>query len=282
MINNVFLDFLNRDSRQIYGLFENTSPELHINLLNNAINIAIFLCDYFCVMPPLFLADDELVQKTLARCPEFLTERLIVMPLREERLDAYFEKKKKEYGPFGNMYPMLLGSSGQEILKRYPMSLILRTSRVGEEIVKAWEEGPDRSGIWKKLILGVQPCEVERIRKTARVILEKDIAITWPAIMKEAGDNIKIEPRLLRSALQHHYFSVYIREFNLRVVTRIPFARGVSFDLESIDLGYDYEAVKIALRSIGLWEIVQSMSARCLIDLRAKLNYKTKWPNPLR
>ncbi len=270
MSYNIFLDFLNRDSRKIYGLFANTSSNLHVDLLNEAVNVAVFLCGRFCVMPPLFLADDKLVQKALSRCQEFFWERLIRMPLREENLDAYFEKKQKEYGPFRDMYPTLLNSHSRVLLKKYPQSLILRSSRVGDEIVRDWEEGQDKGGIWKKLVPFIDPREVERIRKIPRSIRENELAVTWPILEKEIGNNIGMDCRLLRHALQNHYFNVYIREFKLRVVTRLPFTRGISFDLESGDLRHDYEAIRDALRSVKLWEIVQSMSAWSLISLRAK------------
>ncbi len=107
MIYNVLLDFLNRDSRKIYGLYSNMASDDHVWLLNEAINVAVFLCAEYCIMPPGFLAEDPLLQQALTRCQIFLIDRVIRMPIKEETLEDFLEKRQREYLPFKQMYPQL-------------------------------------------------------------------------------------------------------------------------------------------------------------------------------
>ena len=59
MIHDVFLDFLNRDSREIYGLYK-LPKETHVAVLTEALSVAVFLCRDHCILPPGFLAESGL------------------------------------------------------------------------------------------------------------------------------------------------------------------------------------------------------------------------------
>lgn len=272
MLYNVFLDFLNRASRQIYGLYSNTTPENHIWLLNEAINVAVFLCNEYCVMPLGFLAEDPLTQEVLARCQDFLIDRVIRIPIKEETLENFLEKRQREYFPFRNMYPELFDPNTLKLLKNYSIALVPRMSDVGLSIVNQWEEGPDNSKAWKKTVIDVPPSVVEQIRRIPRSIKESGVGVVWPSIAERIDSNIGVDPRRFRVLLENHYFNVYINEFDLRTITNLPFSR-TNFYLDSDDLRYDYEALKAALSSIGLWKIIQSMSANSLIQLRLQHGY---------
>jgi nucleoside phosphorylase len=272
MIYNVLLDFLNRDSRKIYGLYSNLDINDHLWLLNEAINVAVFLCADYCLIPPGFLAEDPLLQQALTRCQNFLIERLIRMPIKEETLEDFIEKRQKEYLPFKDMYPQLFDSDSLRLLKNFSVSLVSRTSNVGLSIVKQWEEGPDTSDIWRKTINNLPVNEIERIRRIPRSIKNLGLGVTWPSIAERVGSNLGIDPQIFRYILQNHYFSVYINEFNLRIITGLPFTR-TNFLLEPYNLCYNYEALKGALSCLGVWKIIQSLSADSMMQLRAQHGY---------
>jgi nucleoside phosphorylase len=272
MIHNVFLDFLNRDSRQIYGLFSNVPDATHVELLNEGINVAVFLCADYCIMAPGFLAEDVLVQKAMARCETYTHERIIRMPIREESLESFFDKKLREYAPFRADYANLFDQDVQELIKKHSIALTSRTSSVAREIIDQWERGPDEGGIWRNFTDRIQPRELERIRRVPRSIYQTGIAVTWRSMVELLDNKSGVDLRQLRAILQNHYFSVYMREFDLRVVTNLPFSRS-SFSLGSGDLTYDYEALKSALAAAGLWELVLSMSAPSMIALRQTSGY---------
>lgn len=146
VLYNIFLDFLNRDSRQIYGVHKNLSPKAHTEILNEAINVAVFLCGQFCLVPPGFLAEDEIVRHALSRCEEFLTERFILLAMREADWDSFFEKKQREYEPYRELYRGLFNPESQALLRKQSLSIKQRSSHVVKEIIQQWEEGPDTKG----------------------------------------------------------------------------------------------------------------------------------------
>jgi hypothetical protein len=121
MPNNIFLDFLNRDSRQIYGLFEATKKSTHIKYLIEAINISVLLCDEYCIVPPGFIAECPFVWETLERRLDYLSERVIRLPMRESSFDDFFIKKQREYQPFQDLYSGLFDNKKIEsFLKKAP------------------------------------------------------------------------------------------------------------------------------------------------------------------
>lgn len=273
MLSNIFLDFLNRDSRQIYGLFNNApNREAHIGLLTEALNVAVFLCAEYCVVPPGFIAECDIAHEAISRRNEYRKERLIRTPLREDTFDEFWIKKEKEYAPFESLYSGLYDEQVRSFLKQYPQSLMKRSSRVANEIVTSWEQGPDVERIWNPIREELGRNKLKSIIRIPRQIHDEGAAVTWAAINSRIKDNINIDRRLLRYALQHHYFSIYMREFGLRLITGLPFAI-VDFLLEGDDLCYDYEALMSALKPLGLWNIVCNMSAVSLLSLRVKPGY---------
>jgi hypothetical protein len=54
---DIFLHFLNRDSRQIYGLFRQIDSNRHRFLLGRALNAAVILCEARCIAPPGFIVE---------------------------------------------------------------------------------------------------------------------------------------------------------------------------------------------------------------------------------
>src|SRR5262245_46270731 len=114
---NIFLDFLNRDSREIYGVFSNFSRERHVRLLVEALNIAAFLCFDYCVVPPGFLAECDIAREAVSRRSDFLDERLIRLPLREATIEEYFEKKHREYAIVAPKYAGLFDPKSASFLR---------------------------------------------------------------------------------------------------------------------------------------------------------------------
>jgi hypothetical protein len=272
MMKNIFLDFLNRDSRQIYGTYSNFSNQAHVELLNEAINVAVFLCNEYCIMPPGFLAEDAVLRTAFERCREYAHNRIIRMPLREESLAQFFDKKLREYELFRNKYADLFSQEVQQLLRGYAIALTPRESNVTIDIIHQWEDGPDKPGPWSKLKDRVPSSEIERIRHIPRAIHNDETAVTWASLEGPIGQKIGVDPRELRNVLQHDYFGTYLREFDLTIVTRLPFSR-TSFGLESGSLAYDFEALRGALSPLGLWPIVLAMSAPSMLRFRDTAGY---------
>ena len=227
---NVFLDFLNRDSRQIYGLYRNLSREQHVRSLTTALNVAAFLCSDFLIAPPGFLVECPIAREALSRREAMLTEGLIRLPLREDTLDELFDKKLHEYGPYKRDYKGLFDERSRRFLYNHSTWLIPRRTKIGDAMVQSWEQGPDSDPSWN-IVKRVMPGgDLERIRSLPRWLSEQGLAVTWPAI-KSAMAGIKADPRSVRLMVQHHYFALYIAEYDLRIITGLPFTRS-RFGLE--------------------------------------------------
>ena len=84
-ISNIFLDFLNRESREIFGFFNILSRQKHIDFLSETVNVAVLICREFCIATPGSIAECDLVRIAMNRKSEFFSEQLIKMPLREEQ-----------------------------------------------------------------------------------------------------------------------------------------------------------------------------------------------------
>jgi nucleoside phosphorylase len=271
MLNNVFLEFLSRDSQEFHGIDAHAIRSKKHRILSEALNIGVFLCSDFCVVPPSFFVESQLTRELLLRSSDYLGERLIRMPLKERSLDEFWAKKEKEYAPIKDHYPDVFDKKKQNYLNRYAEALMSRPFNVANRIVQAWEEGPDVDEAWRSIRDEIQTKDLELIRRVPRVIREKGLAIAWPAI-EDAIKGLAIDPRVLHYVLQHHYLSIYVRCLNLRIITRLPSER-ISFLLGDTDLCYDYEALKSALAPIDLWNIVRFGSPELLIRLRMKAGY---------
>jgi nucleoside phosphorylase len=253
-------------------MFANFSRERHVRLLVEALNVSAFLCAESCIAPPGFPAECGIARDAMSRRAKFLENRLMRLPMREATLDEYFDKKHREYSLVAGKYAGLFDYKSANFLRKHAHSIIPRTSNVGGEIVSAWTEGPDRGGIWDRLIKGVPVDAIEKIRLIPQALYDQGLAVTWPAIAMRAVYLSDLDFSRFRFALQHHYFSIYIQEFGLRVVTGLPFAR-TSFGLAGQDLRYDYEALRASLLPVNLWRLVVGASAQSLLDLRLQQGY---------
>jgi|GEM_PF-1498749 len=272
-IANLFLDFLNRDSREIYGWYSNLSRERHTRCLTEALNVAAFLCGEFCVAPPGFFAECEIAQEAIARRSDYLTERILRWPLREANLEDYFEKKQREYSGVAERYEGLFGARGQRFLRRYSGALIARRTNIGDKIVAGWESGPDVGDpFWQQLIGGIPGGVVERLRRLPASVRGTGEAVTWEALAGGVERLTIPSWRRIREGLQHVYFAAYMEEFGLRVLEGLPLSR-TDFGLAKGDLRYDYDNLRGALAGLGAWRAVAWMSSASLCSLRERSGY---------
>lgn len=274
MLNNIFLDFLNRDSRQIYDFYR-LPEESHINLLIESINIAVLLCNTHCIVPPGFIAECPLARKALERRLDYLKERAIILPMRETSLEEFFVKKQREYKPFQDLYTGLFNSKTLEaFLNKAPLSITQRKSIIGKEMVTAWEEGIDCDNvIWPILSQELSPKTLDIIRTVPTQIRNDDLAVTWPAINKRIKPFLDVNSNKFRFAVQYHYFNTYLNEFNLKVLSDLPFARDINFCPTSTEYYYSYKLIKRLAESLQIWNLISSISATSMIKIKLEASY---------
>ena len=272
MLNNVFLEFLSRDSQEFHGLTTDPTRMKRNRLLSEALNAAVFLCSEYCIVPPSFFVESQLTRELLLQNSDYLGERLIRMPLREKSLEEFWEKKEREYAAVKKAYPDVFDKYKQNYLKRYSDALVPRNFNVGDSIVDAWEAGPDIDDAWKSIRDEIAGADLELLRKVPGHIRDSGLAVTWPAIKAAIKRPVGVDPTKLHYILQHHYLSVYIRSLGLRIVTRLPLSR-VDFLLGEEGLCYDYDALKSALDPIKLLRLIKTISPQSLIELRKKSGF---------
>ena len=270
--NNLLLDFLNRESREIFGLYSILSDEDHINFLVETINVAVFICYEFCIENPGSIAECDLVRIAFRRRSRFVEEGLIRFPIREASLDDLWLKKEKEYRLFKDSYKALYSETGKKFIKKYSHALITRKAKIGTEIISRWDSGPSSNPVWEKIKGKVTTKEIDRIRKLPQKLKEKGLGIKGQSLVDEIGSKKGINPIYFRHILQNHYFSIYLDEYNLRFLSKIPYFRD-RYGYEENDLCYNYEALRAALSVIKLWNLIKRASADTLVKIRRKSGY---------
>jgi nucleoside phosphorylase len=266
---DIFLHFLNRDSRQIYGLFEQLKIPNHAIVLGRAINAAAILCETRCIAPPGFIVECNIAQGVMERKAAFLRERLIEFPLREESLTDLVEKKRREYASMQSSYEGLFDDNRIRFLADNAQGLIERKVAVGENIASRWRSGPDGNRhLWRPVKGLITATAVETLRIIPQRLIESGTAATWFAINRLLPSDAALAERDLRRILQHDYFSLYVREFGLVVLRNLPFMHD-HFGLPSEPKIYDFNWLKTCFDQLAL-SLLLDASALTVLSLRRR------------
>ncbi len=268
--HDIFLDFFNRDSRQIAELFRILGRARHLEILGEALNVAVFLCRDHCIMPPGFAAEDELVRSTLSIANGYMYERLVRWPIRES-LDDYWAKKEEEYAAQRPAYQGLFDKEAQAFVEQNAHLLLRRRSNIGSMLVERWERAPDVDEYWRTETASVPPGVIEMFRRIPRVLLEAGSAVTWMSIHDRVRELAARFPQY-RHLVQRIYFGIYMEEYDLRVLSGLPFAR-FSYGLAGEELFYRYEAIQAIVEPSGLWLDLLHLSPWDMARLRRMPDY---------
>ncbi len=276
MSQNLFLDFLNRDSRELYGMMDWSDAD-HARALVEAINVAAFLCEDYCVIPPGFIVECSLAQKAIAKQKDYFRSGLIRLSMREDSLDAYFEKKTGEYRGHEARYSGLFDPTMKAFFKGKITNRVSRDRVIGDRLVDLWENGPDTPGFVKSIIatLGLEAATVDAIRRIPRRLRGENQAITWEAISTGMGASERTNPlvRGMRRVVQHLYFLQHLESQGLTIITGLPFAK-YDFGLAIGRHGFDYGLLRLFLKTIRCWDLIVQMSAKRMEQLRFESGYQ--------
>ncbi len=272
MRRNLFLHFLNRDSREIFGIYRFHDKDAHFRLLRRALNAAAILCEDFCIIPPGFIIEDEIAFNLAEAQLAYLRDRVLQFPIRESSLSDYAEKKRIEYFPLKNRYSGLFDDNRLDFLGRNAGGLIPRKSHIAEGIVSGWQAGADsRLKVWQPVKKLVAVSDIEIIRKIPFELAEQETAITWSAIQPHLPAATLQYASDLRDALQYTYFKQYCDEFALVVLTSIPHM------IEEFYLprnkSHDYQSFAAFLGVFGLYKFLLDSSAQTILLLRQKSSF---------
>lgn len=269
---NIFLDFLNRESREIFGLYNILPEQKHIDLLSQTINIAVFICRENCVATPGSIAECKLVRIAMNRKYEFFQEHLIRLPLREDSLGELWEKKEREYRLFRDDYISLYSQTGKRFVEKFSNAVIHRTTNVSQKLIENWLAGPDESPIWKNVTDSIPSKYLKEIRLIPKRLKEAGLAIKGPTILENIRHSIGCSPSHFRHILQNQYFNIYLNEYGLELLYEIPYFKN-RYGFSTSNLYYHYLAIRASLLHIGLWDIILNMAASSMCLLKRMAGY---------
>lgn len=268
--HDLFLDFLNRDTRQIFGIYRNVPRAAHVAMLSQALNFCAFMTRDRCIMPPGFLAEDPLVREVLKSKQAYQDALLIRLPIRES-LDEFWAKKEREYRDVRQSYEGLFDRVGQQFVEAHQHLLLDRPFEIGKRLVADWESAPDSLGYWQAGLGQFSPTVIEIFRKVPRHLADEGKAVTWATISQQIPEVARRNPRY-RRLVQHIYFSIYLQAFDLKVITGLPLIRD-SFGLGSDELFYRFDAMKHLIAPTNLWALLLELPAPVMVELRTTQGY---------
>lgn len=268
--HDLFLDFMNRDTRQIFALYKMMSQGAHVELLAHALNFCAFLARDACVMPPGFIAEDPLVRIVLESKRAYMDARLIRLPIRES-LDEFWAKKERGYANVRDKYEGLFDIQGQRFVEDNRNLLVDRVFEIGSQLVERWEAAPDESPYWQQQIGKFPATVVELFRRVPAQLADEGKAVTWASISDRISDLARRYSNY-RRLVQHIYFGIYLQALDLRVVTGIPALHG-TFGLGSQELFYNFQAIESLVAPTNLWSAILEMPADAMMRLRRTPGY---------
>lgn len=67
---NIFLDFMNPELREAWGVNENNKQ--NFNLFKLLINLSVFLTKEYCILPPAFVFEDPMSFKLVKKTSDYI------------------------------------------------------------------------------------------------------------------------------------------------------------------------------------------------------------------
>lgn len=275
MRDNLFLHFLNRDSREIYGLFQVHKDDQHVRLLRRALNASILLCEDHCIMPPGFVIEDEMAFGLAESQIDFLTSGILQFPMRESNIEDYAEKKRADYYPMRDRYSGLFNDDRLSFLGRNATGLIKRNSHISDGIVQGWRGGAEAGArAWKPVKRILSPSDIDSISHIPTQLSDDGVALTWSAIAPRLSATNREAANALRNTLQHTYFTQYCREFRLITLSGIPYMVE-EFYLPHKRRSYHYGILQRYLEAFSLANVLLDASATFIMRLKNTIGYNT-------
>jgi len=219
MRQNLFLHFLNRDTREIFKLDELVERD-HSRLLTQALNAAVILCEDAVYSPPGFILEDNLLFRLAEQAKPFLTSGVWKLPIREHSLTDYAEKKRTDYGKIRDRYSGLFDDTRLSYLSSHASGLVSREAEITSGIIKGFQKGPDGDSLaWKKVKKSFSSNEVVSASKLPLLAVEQGQAATWSVLEQLIEADPQIALSVLRPTLQHTYFDLYCQEYGLIILS---------------------------------------------------------------
>lgn len=259
----IFLDFMCPDAWKTYSTIPRSLNEVQtkklVTDLKRSVNLSILLSESYCILPPAFILQSDVVYNVIYDLRKYLEYKEILIPLKELSVDDYITKKMSEYLYVRNDYQgFYKRAAAENFLNEYRYSIIKRSASMGSSIATNWATLPDDSPIWQPVIDSI-PKKVDRVRMSPSYLNSRGISITLEAILKHE----KIPPLgnvrfAINQAIQYEYIGGYLQEYNANIISSIP-PKPISFNFGiSIESNYfDYLYFSRVLQKIGGSDLIR-------------------------
>lgn len=217
---NIFLDFMGPDMWKTMPSFIGTDKK-KIGILSRSLNLAVLLTKDYCILPPAFVVQSYLTRKVMRIKADFLKEKVVVFPLKEDNLEHYFEKKQSEYNYVKDSHSEFYKKSGQSFIKKHADVIIPRKTSMGMTIAEYWQVIPDDSELWTPII-AIEPQNADRLRQVPYILKNRGISVTLEAVKKEAHIQHFFLDFAINQAIQHEYLTTYLDEYDATIIENIP------------------------------------------------------------
>lgn len=267
---NIILDFIDPENRILYGSYKNLHPDKHVRLLKEGLNLAAFICDDFCILPPSAIMQCRIARRALMESQSYFDEGIIKFPLRESSLDIFFEKKRKNYAldKTDGDYKEFFAEGGPAFLREHATEIIRRETKIGEAIAAMVEATPFDHPLWDNLYNKYPISVLEKIQSAPRELIENDEAISVKAIKRlRKLDGYKDIDFEIGRILQNKYFYAYIYEYKANLISDIP-PKTTDFMIEHFGPAYEYSYWRFLLKSLGLLNLILKSNSRTIVQLR--------------
>lgn len=274
-IGNIFLSYFNHDYRLSLGIDDDQSKSVLVDLLKNILNLSVFLCEDYCILPPTFILESPISLAAAEFCEDYFFESLIKLPIRDKSFAYMYEKKLNEYAYAKNKHRHLFDNSavkGLVFLQRVGRNAIIgRSAKIGKNLAQEWEAGPEVSDVWRDIKDQYSFNTINCISIIPRKLYQDNIAVTWASINKMAKKSkINIEVNDIQRVHLEIYNRIYTNEYNLIEIINLPYYRKcINHNNGYIDFVY----IKKILQFLGMYDVVLKATARFMIELRNSYGY---------
>lgn len=268
MRRNLFLHFLNRDTREIFRLYDIFGDEKHARTLRGPLNACAMLCEEFCIAPPGFVVEDKHAFELFEVQSAYLEKGLVRLPMRETNLSDFAEKKRLEYSFARNRYSGLYDDTRMNLLSSHGAALVQRKVQIAPTIVQGFQTGVDtRQPAWTDLRQNAPSGVIDNMRAIPARLADEGKALTWSMIEPNLLKSATPFQQQMRNALQHTYFREYCREFKAIVLTDIPHMP-VEFYLPAERAVYSMRRFRLFLEAMSADRLLLEASAGTILRFR--------------
>lgn len=272
---NIILDFMDPENRILYGTYANYDATDHERILSQALNVAVLLCDEYCILPPCAIMQCRVARNTLIGKSSFFDSALIKFPVRERTLKAFFDKKKLNYEKdrLDDDYAEFFSEDGPKFLIEHATEIIKRETKIGEavaEMVSALGcDDPLLAGLKKKY----DDEMINEIKRAPAELIKNGEAISVKAIKRllnlDCDEDIDFQ---IGRILQNKYFYIYIYEYDAQIIYDIP-PKTTDFLMTHADTAFEYSYIRHVFTLLGLFDTILNAKSDDIINMRQLASY---------